>query len=116
VTSRPEREKQPADVEIGAAARARRLRFRRKPETRVEFHAEVEIRGETEFDDEPGFESDSHTERKNLPEEVEPGKVYRDVEVGWIAGARISDAAARRAEQQIEAEGRSKEAPPSKES
>jgi hypothetical protein len=70
----------PADVEIGAAVKARRLRFSSKPETDVEFSGEPEI------------ESDSHTERENLPEEVERGVTYRDVEVRWRGGARIVDA------------------------
>jgi hypothetical protein len=67
----------PADVEIGATVRAKRLRFRGKPKTSVGFEGYPEV------------ESDSHTERENLPEEVEPGVTYRDVEVRWRAGARI---------------------------
>jgi hypothetical protein len=66
-----------ADVEIGAAARAKRLRFNRKPE--------VDVRFETG----PDGESASVSERENLPEEVEPGVTYRDVRVRWAAGARI---------------------------
>jgi len=66
-----------ADVEIGAAARARRLRFRRVPETEVRFEGE------------PGQSSDSHSERENLPDEAEPGVTYRDVAVRWRAGARL---------------------------
>jgi hypothetical protein len=92
-----------ADVEIGAVARARRLRFRGKPETSVEFAGE------------PGIESGSHADRENLPEEVEPGKVYRDVEVRWAAGARIDDAEVRALEE-IAARSRSKGAARSKES
>jgi hypothetical protein len=83
-----------ADVEIGAAARADRLRFRRKPETRVEFGGSPEI------------ESDSHTERENLPEEVEPGVTYRDVKVSWVGGARIDDAAISELEDEIETRAR----------
>jgi hypothetical protein len=101
---RPDREPPPADVEIGATARARRLRFRSKPETRVEFEGE------------PGVESDSHTERENLPEEVEPGKVYRDVRVRWTAGARIDDAEVQELVDDLAAKGRSKGATQSKES
>jgi hypothetical protein len=66
-----------ADVEIGAAVRADRLRFKRKPEVEVSFDAG------------PDGESDSQTERENLPEEVEPGVTYRDVRVAWRGGARI---------------------------
>jgi hypothetical protein len=77
----PDRRGEPlADVEIGAAARAKRLRFNRKPEV------EVAYRGD----------SDSRTERENLPDEVEPGVTYRDVEIRWVGGARIEVAANRR--------------------
>jgi hypothetical protein len=76
VSKRSKRDQPPlADVEIGAAVHAKRLRFNRKPETKVEF--------------EPAGESDSHTERENLPEEVEPGVTYRDVHVRWRGGAQI---------------------------
>jgi len=76
--SGPDEPEQPlADVEIGAAASARKLRFRNKPQTEVGFAGR------------PDQESDSHTERENLPEEVEPGIIYRDVRVRWRAGARI---------------------------
>ena len=66
-----------ADVEIGAAAKAKRIRFHRKPKTKVEFEGR------------PDYESDSHTERENLPDEVQPGVTYRDVEIRWRGGARI---------------------------
>lgn len=91
MTSPRQDERAPADVEIGAVARARRLRFRRRPETRVEFGGS------------PEPESDSHSERENLSEEVEPGVVYRDVEVRWTAGARISDEGVKRLEERIAA-------------
>jgi hypothetical protein len=75
------------DIEIGAAVKAKRLRFRRKPETEVEFHGRTEIRSDDRIED-VELETDSQTERRNLPEEVEPGVTYRDVEVGWVARAR----------------------------
>jgi hypothetical protein len=65
------------DIEIGAFAKAKKLRFHRKPETDVEFHGEPEI------------ESFSGDVRDNLPDEVEPGKTYRDVKIGWRAAARF---------------------------
>jgi hypothetical protein len=65
-----------ADVEIGASVRARRLRFNRVPETEVSFDA--------------AGDSDSHTERENLPEKVEPGVTYEYVRVRWRGGARIA--------------------------
>ena len=63
----------PFDVEIGAAVRARRVRFGRVPETDVEL----------------GDGSASQTTRENVPEKVEPGVTYRDVRVSWCAGARV---------------------------
>ena len=75
---RPEPLEPQADIEIGAAAKARKLRFRRKPETEVRFPGSNQER------------SGSHTERQNLPEEVEPGVTYRDVKVRWKAGASLS--------------------------
>ena len=63
------------DVEMGARVKAKRLRFRRVPETGVEFSGDVD--------------SESGSERKNLPEEVEPGVTYRDVEVRWRAAAKL---------------------------
>jgi len=75
------------DVEIGAAAKARRLRFRRKPETEVEFEGRTRVRSDDRIED-VELETESRGERRNLPEEVEPGVTYRDVEVGWAARAR----------------------------
>jgi hypothetical protein len=75
------------DIEIGAAAKARRLRFRRKPETEVEFEGRTRMRSDERIED-VELETDSHSERRNLPEEVEPGVTYRNVEVGWAARAR----------------------------
>lgn len=75
------------DIEIGAAAKARRLRFRRKPETEVEFEGRTRVRSDDRIED-VELETDSGSERRNLPEEVEPGVTYRNVEVGWAARAR----------------------------
>jgi hypothetical protein len=68
---------EPADVEVFTGVRAQSLRFGAVPDTEVR------------FDGEPGERSSSRTERKNLPEKVEPGKTYRDVEVRWTARTRI---------------------------
>jgi hypothetical protein len=73
-----------ADVEIGASVKAKRLRFRQKPKTKVELHGEVrepEGRGE--------LQTTSGSERQNLPDEIEPGVTYRDVRVRWRAAARL---------------------------
>lgn len=67
------------DVEIGARARARRLHFHRAP------------RSEVRFASGPDLESDSSSERENLPDQVEPGVTYRDAEVRWRAESRIVD-------------------------
>jgi hypothetical protein len=77
------------DVEIGAAVRAKKLRFRRKPKVEVTTHARREI--DPALADELRIEGDggSQTERENLPDEVEPGVTYRDVRVRWKAGARV---------------------------
>jgi hypothetical protein len=75
------------DIEIGATAKARRLRFRRKPETEVEFEGRTRVRSDERIED-VELETDSQSERRNLPEEVEPGVTYRNVEVGWAVRAR----------------------------
>jgi hypothetical protein len=64
----------PPDIEIGAAARADRIRFGRRPETDVRFRGRYEG-------------ALSASEREGLPEEVEPGEEYRDVSVRWVAAA-----------------------------
>ena len=76
------------DIEIGAAVRARKLRFRRKPKTKVEFEGRTRVRTDDRIED-VEIESDSGSERRNLPEEVEPGVTYRNVEVGWAARAQV---------------------------
>jgi hypothetical protein len=65
------------DIEIAANVRSRRMRFGQVPETSVRFHGDCE--------------SSSTTERVNLPDEVEPGVVYRDSEVRWRVAARLTD-------------------------
>ena len=84
------------DVEIGAAASAKRLRFKRKPRVEVDTHAESEIDPKLarEMERIEG-EGGSHSERENLPDEVEPGVTYRDVRVRWRAAARLKDVEAR---------------------
>ena len=68
---------EPADVEVFTGVRAHSLRFGAVPDTEVRFEGE------------PGERSSSRTERENLPEEVEAGKIYRDIGVRWTARARI---------------------------
>ena len=76
------------DVAIGATARARKLRFRRKPKTQVRYTGTSRVRTQEGIED-LEHEAGSLSERRNLPDEVEPGVTYRDVEVGWVAGARL---------------------------
>jgi len=87
--ARGERVPPEPDVEVGAAAQARKLRFRKKPRVDVKTHARLEIdpalRDEIPIEGQGG----SRAERENLPDEVEPGVTYRDVRVGWRAGARV---------------------------
>jgi hypothetical protein len=61
------------DIEMGAVVKAKRLRFKRVPETDVDV----------------GNDGESGSERENLPDEVEPGVTYRDVRVRWGAAARL---------------------------
>jgi hypothetical protein len=84
-----------ADVEIGAIVKAKQLRFRQKPRTHVELHGELH-----EPDGQGELQTTSGSERKNLPDEVEPGVTYRDVRVRWRAAAGT-----RRAEILKDAEG-----------
>ena len=64
-----------ADIEVGAAATMKSIRFDKVPETEVEFPDSDEER------------SGSHTERENLPEKIEPGVTYRDAKIRWRGGA-----------------------------
>lgn len=74
------------DVEIGASVKAKRLRFREKPKTRVDLHGEVrEPEGHGEL------QTASGSERQNLPDEVEPGVTYQDAHVRWRAAARLEE-------------------------
>jgi hypothetical protein len=67
----------PPDVEIAARVRAAELRFECKPRVELGGHANTQARLIHE------------SERDNLPDEVEPGETYRDVEVRWRLAARL---------------------------
>ena len=83
MSRRPEDE---PDIEIGASATAKKLRFRKKPETEVEF----EKRGEANLEGmAPEVKTSSGSKRENLPDEVEPGVTYHDVHIRWGAAAKI---------------------------
>jgi hypothetical protein len=70
-------DEEPGDVEVFTGVRAQELKFGIVPEAKVWFEGD------------PAERSISRTERENLPEEVEPGKTYRDVKVRWTARSRI---------------------------
>jgi hypothetical protein len=84
-------------VEIGIVARAKKLRFRRKPRTDVDAHIESEINPELPRAMER-IEGEAYSQpvRENVPDEVEPGTTYRDVRVGWLAGAKLKGVRRRR--------------------
>lgn len=81
----PDRIEDP-DIEIGASVKAKRLRFRQRPKTRVDLHGE--LRG---LENHSELQTASGSERQNLPDEVEPGVSYRDVRVRWRAAARLEE-------------------------
>ena len=74
------------DIEIGAVVRAKKLRFKSKPKTHVEFDERSEASLERL---EPEIKTGSGSKRENLPDEVEPGVTYRDVHIRWGAAAKI---------------------------
>ena len=74
-----ERGERPPDIEFTASVKSRRLRFDEVPETSIEFT------GESRQD------SYSGTRRHNLPDEVEPGVVYRNSRVELEISTRLLD-------------------------
>jgi hypothetical protein len=68
------------DVEISAVVRAKELRFECKPEVEIGASADSQASAE------------SITERENLPDELKPGRTYRDFLVRWRLAARLEDA------------------------
>jgi hypothetical protein len=67
------------DVEMAARVRAAELRFECKPHAELGAHPN-------------GPATVEHTsERDNVPDEVEPRKTYRNVEVRWRLAARLDD-------------------------
>ena len=74
------------DIEIGAVVKAKKLRFKKTPKTNVEFTKESKVDLDAAS---PEIETASGSKRENLPDEVEPGKTYRDVHIRWGAAAKI---------------------------
>jgi len=71
-----EKRKKP-DIEFGATIKAKEMRFREVPETKVEFFGD------------PDHESGHGDRRENLPDEVEPNKTYKDVRVDYRLASRL---------------------------
>ena len=67
------------DIELEATVKSRKLRFGGPPSAEVSFHGS------------PGYEAVSGSERRNLPDEVEPGVTYRDSWVRLRIAARLPD-------------------------
>jgi hypothetical protein len=67
------------DVEIAATVRAEEVRWECAPEASVRVHSDSPASAERV------------SERENLPETVEPGVTYRDIEVSWRVSARLED-------------------------
>jgi hypothetical protein len=70
----PKRADRP-DIEIGASFEAKKLRFDRVPDREVRHLGDWS----------------STSERTNLPDRVEPGVTYHDIEVGWHTEARTAE-------------------------
>src|SRR5215207_389200 len=67
------------EVEMTFVVRAKELRFECTPEVDVVAYADSPARAELE------------SERKNLPQQVEEGVTYRDVEVRWRTAAWLGE-------------------------
>ena len=67
------------DVEMRVSLRADEVRFDCKPEVKVVAHADSPATAE------------SHSERENLPEELEAGVSYRNLAVHWWVAARLNE-------------------------
>jgi hypothetical protein len=92
VKRRPDRPENP-DIEFTADVKASELRFEEVPETEVRFPGH------------PERESASGTDRKNLPDEVEPGVTYHNPEVRLRIATALADAVLDRRDDWIERPG-----------
>jgi hypothetical protein len=70
--------KRAPDVSLTAGAKVRRLHFERVPDTGTQFWGQRER------------ETESGTERENLPEEPQRGVIYRDVRIRLKTVAQIT--------------------------
>jgi hypothetical protein len=67
------------DLEIAARVRAKELRFTHVPEVELGAHSNTPATVE------------HVSNRRNLPDQVEANKTYRDVEVHWRLAVRLDD-------------------------
>ena len=68
------------DLEIAATVGADELRFDCEPQVQVTAHADRPASVEVV------------SERENLPDDLEPGRSYRDLTVHWRASMRLKEA------------------------
>jgi hypothetical protein len=80
VPKKKEDRERPADIELGAAVRMKKLRFEEKSDV------------ETNTQGEPSYESETTDERDNLPDEVEPGETYENAWIEKHVSIRLVDA------------------------
>jgi hypothetical protein len=69
----------PADIELGAAVRMKKLRIEEKSDVEARSHGG------------PSYESETTDERENLPDEVETGKTYRNASIKKHVSIRLAD-------------------------
>jgi hypothetical protein len=69
----------PADIELGAAVRMKKLRFEEKSDVEASSHGQ------------PAYETETTDERENLPDEVEPGKTYRNASIKKHVSIRLTE-------------------------
>jgi hypothetical protein len=69
------------DIEFVTTVKSRKLRFGGPPDAQVSVHGS------------PGVDTFVGTERRNLPDEVEPGVTYRDSWVRLRVAGRLLDEA-----------------------
>ena len=69
----------PADIEVGAAVRMKKLRVEEKSDVEARSHGR------------PAYETETTDERENLPDEVETGETYRNASIKKHVSIRLAD-------------------------
>lgn len=75
--SRKEDRDRAPDIEAGATVRMKKLRFEEKFDVVTQTHGS------------PARETETVDERENLPDEIEPGKTYRNASIRKHVAVRI---------------------------